>query len=87
MNVLVCNSQVPFMRGGAEEHAEGLVNALRERGHRADLVRLPFDWHPPRELFKSALAWRLLDLTESNGARVDRIIALKFPSYAARHPH
>ncbi|MGB8644561.1 MAG: glycosyltransferase family 4 protein [Anaerolineae bacterium] len=87
MNILVCNAQVPFVRGGAEEHAEGLVAALRERGHRADLVRLPFDWYPPREVLKSALAWRLLDLTESNGTRVDRIITMKFPSYAAQHPH
>ncbi len=87
MNILVCNSQMPFVRGGAEEHAEALVTALNERGHRAELVRLPYQWNPPREVLKGALAWRLLDLSESNGIRVDRIIAMKYPSYAAQHLH
>jgi glycosyltransferase involved in cell wall biosynthesis len=87
MNILVCNGQVPFMRGGAEDQAEGLVAALRTRGHRVDLVQLPYQWRPIRAVLRSALAWRLLDLTESNGTRVDRIITSKFPSYAARHPH
>ncbi len=87
MNILVCNAQVPFTRGGAEMLAEGLVAALKAHGHRADLVAVPYKWYPPDEIFKSALAWRMLDLHESNGARVDRIIATKFPSYAAQHAH
>lgn len=87
MNILVCTAQVPFTRGGAEMLAEGLTDALKSAGHRAELVALPFQWLPHVELFKSALAWRLLDLTSSNGTPVDRIIVTKFPSYAARHPH
>jgi glycosyltransferase involved in cell wall biosynthesis len=87
MNILVCNAQVPFIRGGAEMLAEALVAALRARGHRTDLVAVPYKWYPLDEIFKSALAWRLLDLSESNGTRVDRIIATKFPSYAAQHSH
>ena len=87
MNILVCTAQVPFTRGGAEMLAEGLTDALKSAGHRAELVALPFQWLPHVELFKSALAWRLLDLSSSNGMRVDRIIVTKFPSYAARHPH
>lgn len=87
MNILVCAAQVPFVRGGAEMLAEGLVDALRTRGHRAEQVALPFQWQPYDEIFKSALAWRLLDLKMANGVRVDRIIATKFPSYAAQHPH
>ncbi|HZQ07319.1 MAG TPA: glycosyltransferase family 4 protein [Anaerolineae bacterium] len=87
MNILVCNAQVPFIRGGAELQAEGLVDALRQAGHRAELVALPFKWYPKAEIFKSALAWRLLHLTQSNGMRIDRIITSKFPSYAAQHPH
>lgn len=87
MNILVCNAQVPFVRGGAELQAEGLVHALRQAGHRAELVALPFKWYPKAEIFKSALAWRLLDLTQSDGIRIDRIITSKFPSYAAQHPH
>ena len=87
MNILVCTSQIPFVRGGAEMLAEGLRDALRAAGHRAEIVSLPYQWLPHEELFKSALAWRLLDLSSSNGVPVDRIIVTKFPSYAARHPH
>ena len=87
MNILVCSSQVPFIRGGAENLAEGLVGALKEFGHRADLIQVPYQWHPRTELLKSALAWRLLDLSSSNGVPIDRIITTKFPSYAARHRH
>ncbi len=86
MNVLVCASQVPFARGGAEMLAEGLRDALNQAGHRAELVSLPFQWLPHAQLFQSALAWRLLDLTTANGVKIDRLIATKFPSYAARHP-
>jgi glycosyltransferase involved in cell wall biosynthesis len=87
MHILICNAQVPFVRGGAELLAEGLREAMNARGHTAELVALPFKWYPKTEIFKSALAWRLLDLTESDGVHVDRVIATKFPSYAARHPH
>ncbi|MGB8644560.1 MAG: glycosyltransferase family 4 protein [Anaerolineae bacterium] len=87
MNILVCSSQVPFERGGAEMLAESLVAALQARGHRADLVALPFKWYPKSEILKSALAWRLVNLIESDAIHVDRLIATKFPSYTARHPH
>lgn len=86
MNILVCAAQVPFTRGGAEMLTEGLLTALRAAGHRAEIVALPFQWRPHARLFQSALAWRLLDLTSANGMRIDRIIATKFPSYAAQHP-
>jgi glycosyltransferase involved in cell wall biosynthesis len=47
---------------------------------------VPFKWYPVAELVRQALAWRLLDLTESNGVAVDLLIPTKFPSYLARHP-
>lgn len=87
MNILICAAQVPFLRGGAEMLAEGLLDALKSRGHQAEIVALPFQWQPHAALFKSALAWRLLDLKMANGMKIDRIIATKFPSYAAQHPH
>ncbi|MCI0478579.1 MAG: glycosyltransferase family 4 protein, partial [Anaerolineales bacterium] len=85
--ILICSAQVPFVRGGAEMLAEGLRDALEARGHHAEIVALPFQWLPHAQLFQSALAWRLLDLTNANGVKIDRIIATKFPSYAAQHPH
>lgn len=86
MNVLVLHSQVPFASGGAEVLVQGLVQALRERGHCAEVVALPYQWNPPEKLLTSALAWRLLDLSSFNGVPVDRVICTKFPTWAAQHP-
>ncbi len=84
--VLVCETQVPFVRGGAELLVRQLVDQLRARGFEADRVSLPFKWYPKDEILAHAAAWRLLDLTESNSRRVDLVIGTKFPSYFARHP-
>ncbi|MGZ5426164.1 MAG: glycosyltransferase family 4 protein [Thermoanaerobaculia bacterium] len=83
--VLVCTAQVPFASGGAERHAEGLVRELAASGHEAELVRVPFKWYPRAEILTSALAWRLLDVSEADGKRVDLVIPMKFPSYFVRH--
>ncbi|MBK9063094.1 MAG: glycosyltransferase family 4 protein [Acidobacteria bacterium] len=83
--ILVCNAQVPFASGGAERHADGLVREIRAAGHEAELVRLPFKWYPREEILTSALAWRLLDVSEADGKRVDLVIPMKFPSYLVRH--
>jgi glycosyltransferase involved in cell wall biosynthesis len=84
--VLVCEAQVPFVRGGAELHVRGLVAELTRRGYRAEKVSVPFKWYPKDELLAQAAAWRLIDLSESNGERIDTVIATKFPTYFVRHP-
>jgi glycosyltransferase involved in cell wall biosynthesis len=84
--VLVCEAQVPFVHGGAEVHVRQLVRELRARGFDAELVSVPFKWYPKEEILPHAAAWRLLDLSESNGRPVDLVIGTKFPSYFARHP-
>jgi glycosyltransferase involved in cell wall biosynthesis len=86
MRVAVCAPQVPFVRGGAELMAEELVTALRGRGHEADLVTIPFKWYPGARVLDQAFLWRLVDLTESDGRPIDRVIATKFPAYCVRHP-
>jgi len=86
MTVLVLEAQVPFVQGGAEHHVRELVRQLREHGHEAELVSVPFKWYPKTEILKHAAAWRLLDLTESNGRPVDLVIGTRFPTYFARHP-
>lgn len=83
--VLVCETQVPFVRGGAELLVRQLVDELRRRGFETDRVSLPFKWYPKQEVLPHAAAWGLLDLSESNGKRVDLVIATKFPTYLARH--
>jgi glycosyltransferase involved in cell wall biosynthesis len=86
LTILVCEAQVPFVHGGAEVHVRQLLRELRLRGHRAELVSVPFKWYPKEEILPHAAAWRLLDLTESNGRPVDLVIATKFPTYFVRHP-
>ncbi len=85
--VLVCEAQVPFVHGGAELHVRGLVDQLDRRGYRAERVSIPFKWYPKEELLTHAAAWRMVDLSESNGQRIDLVIATKFPTYFVRHPN
>ena len=84
--ILVCEAQVPFVHGGAEIHVRELIRELRARGFAAELVSVPFKWYPKEEILPHAAAWRLLDLSESNGRPVDLVIASKFPTYFVRHP-
>jgi glycosyltransferase involved in cell wall biosynthesis len=85
MRIAVCHPQTPFTRGGAEMHMEGLVAALRQAGHDVDVVGIPFKWYPPQEIVHQMALWRSLDLSESNGQRIDMVVALKFPAYLVQH--
>jgi len=85
--VVVCEAQVPFVHGGAEIHVRELARELNARGYEAELVSVPFKWYPKREILPHAAAWRLLDLSESNGRPIDLVIASKFPTYFVRHPN
>lgn len=87
MRIVIATAQVPFIRGGAEILAEGLLRALRSQGHAAEIVAIPFKWYPPERILEQVLACRLLDLSESGGAPIDRVIGLKFPAYLIPHPH
>jgi len=87
MRVLIATVQVPFIRGGAEIHAEGLRNALVEAGHEAEILAIPFKWYPPEKILDHILACRLLDVSEVAGTRVDRLIGLRFPAYLIPHPN
>jgi glycosyltransferase involved in cell wall biosynthesis len=84
--VLVCAVQAPFIVGGAEILVSELKSNLERRGFKVDVANVPFKWYPVSELTRQALAWRLLDVTESNGTPVDLVIPTKFPSYLVRHP-
>jgi glycosyltransferase involved in cell wall biosynthesis len=85
-NILICTTQVPFTTGGAESHVEGLRRAFAAAGYNAEVAALPFKWYPPAEIMRGALAWRLLDVTESNGKPVDLVVGMKFPAYTVAHP-
>ena len=85
--VVVCETQVPFVEGGAERLVRALIEQLRAGGYLVERVALPFKWYPKEEILAHAAAWRLLDLTESNGRPIDLVIGTKFPSYFVRHPN
>ncbi len=85
MRIAVCRPQVPFARGGAEIFTDELVLRLRERGHEAEIVSVPFKWYPAQRVLTQAFIWRLLDLTEADGRPIDLVVATKFPSYIVRH--
>lgn len=85
LTIAVCAPQVPFVRGGAEEQAASLCRELRSRGHRVELITLPYKWYPPAQLWRSMKMWEMADLSEANGHKIDLVIATKFPSYFVRH--
>ena len=85
MRIALCTVQVPFIRGGAENLCDNLYNELTKRYYEVEYIKIPFKWYPPHEIINNCLIWRLLDLTESNGTKIDGVIATKFPSYLVRH--
>lgn len=78
---------MPFVEGGAELHVKALVDQLKSRGYEVEKVAVPFRSQPKSEVLAQAAAWRLLDLSVSNEQPIDLLIATRFPSYFARHPH
>ena len=87
MRIVVCEAQVPFVEGGAEYHVRALHQQLLAHGYQSERVSIPFKWYPKREILAHAAAWRLIDLSESNGEPIDLVIGTKFPSYFVRHPN
>ncbi len=81
----MCRPQVAFVRGGAEIFTDTLVTELRERGHEADLVTIPYQTWPNERLLTSGLMWRLLDLDVNAEINAELVIATKYPSYLIQH--
>ena len=80
MDVLVCATQVPFMRGGLELHVENLVGCARGR-------RPPVRGRPrARGVGSRAIARRRRLRGGLVPLDADVVIPLNFPSYFARHP-
>ena len=80
MKILILNNCVPFIVGGAEHLAASLERHLREKGHQAAVIRIPFSWQPPDRIVDHILASRLINVQGS-----DLVIGLKFPAYCVPH--
>jgi len=85
LRIALCAVQIPFVRGGAESLCDNLYGELCRRDYEVEYIKIPFKWYPPQDIISHALAWRLLDLTESNGSKIDGVITTKFPSYLIKH--
>lgn len=83
--IAICASQVPFVRGGAELLVEELYKQLTLRNYDVEIIGIPFKWYPREQIINSILSWRFIDLSESNGEKIDLVIPTKFPSYVVNH--
>lgn len=80
----VVTSSPPHVEGGHLVIAHALVRAARDCGYDAQLVVTP-DYGFGRQT-RSYLANVLTNVRQVNGRRVDRVVSLRYPSYAVRHP-
>ncbi|MDF3886715.1 glycosyltransferase family 4 protein [Cupriavidus basilensis] len=87
MRILVTANLTPFLRGGADYHIKGLVNALEAAGHDAELLRLPFRFSPEADITRAMAHAESLDLVQPNGMTIDQLISLQFPGYGIAHPN
>ena len=84
MRVAVVTSSPPLTEGGHLVIARALVTALRDEGHDADIVVTPQNRFGHQA--SAYLATWLTDVRSSDGKPIDRVISLRYPSYAVRHP-
>jgi len=85
MRIAVVTSDVPFVEGGHRVIARALVAALQEAGHRAELFTTPQNRFG-RQVSAYVATWLTDVQFTGDGATVDQVISLRFPSYAVRHP-
>jgi glycosyltransferase involved in cell wall biosynthesis len=71
--------------GGHMVIARSLVQALRDAGHSAEIVVTPQNRFG-RQASAYIATW-LTDVGSSDGQLIDRVISLRYPSYAVRHPN
>ncbi|MCX8034503.1 MAG: glycosyltransferase family 4 protein [Thermodesulfovibrio sp.] len=84
MRILILNTRVPFVRGGAESLERGLIKALTEAGHNVDIIRILENWSSHQYLLKMMLEARIIEI-ENLPLKAEMVITLKFPSYFVKH--
>ncbi len=64
---------------------DNLIKNLKLYGFETELISLPFHTHTQRALYNSMLLWKLIDLQESDGTKIDLIISTSFPNFGLEH--
>lgn len=82
--IAVVTSSPPGVEGGHLVIARSLAQALRESGHEAEIVVTP-DYGFGRQAAAYLATWRT-GVRSIGGRTIDRVISLRYPSYAVRHP-
>ena len=85
MKIILSANKVPFARGGAEYHIEGLQKALIDFGHQVELIRFPFKFSSPNHLQALMRHCEQLDFNQFDGRSVDQVISLQFPAWGVKH--
>jgi glycosyltransferase involved in cell wall biosynthesis len=73
-----------MVEGGHLVIARSLVQALRDAGHTADIIITPQNRFGRQA--SAYLATWFTDVESSDGQPIDRVISLRYPSYAVQHP-
>jgi glycosyltransferase involved in cell wall biosynthesis len=82
--IAVVTSSPPGVEGGHLVIARALERALQDAGHETLIVLTP-DYGFGRQGLQYFATWRT-PVKTIEGRRIDRVISLRYPSYAVRHP-
>ena len=85
MKIAVVTSHPPFVQGGHLVIAKGLVRALLDFGHSAELILTPQNRFG-RQGAAYLSTWLTDVSVDHESQAVDQVISLRYPSYAVRHP-
>lgn len=81
MNIALCSSYVPFVRGGYRNIVDWLSLVLQENGHNVERIYLP-EVDAPDLLFQQMVAYRWVDLKSA-----DRVICFRPQAHLIQHSH
>jgi glycosyltransferase involved in cell wall biosynthesis len=83
--IIIVTSDVPFVHGGHRIIAENTCQALIKAGFEAEV-----HYTPQNRFGRQVSAYLINRLTDLNyteeGKGIDRLISMRFPSYAVKHP-
>ena len=85
MKIAIASVQSPFVTGGAEYLARGLLDAFKEYGCDVDLITAPFNFGPPKKVRQSISYWEMQNFSCFDSNKIDLVICLKFPTYYLEH--